>query len=111
MLFSRQYNYYNLVSLSEFQQIYHYSVHKCQNKFSYTEIYLVSMYVLRFTIIKRKFVLFYRGFFFLFFFFFPIEDIRIMLRVLFLLFNKVSLCSPDCPGTCFVDQAGHKFRD
>ena len=25
--------------------------------------------------------------------------------------DKISLCSPDCPGTCSVDQAGLELRD
>jgi hypothetical protein len=33
----------------------------------------------------------------------------------FLLFfsfqNRVSLCSPSCPGTCFVDQAGLELTE
>ena len=30
--------------------------------------------------------------------------------VWFHLGNEISLCSLGCPGTCSVDQAGHKFR-
>ena len=29
----------------------------------------------------------------------------------FLFQDRVSLCSPGCPGTCFVDQADLEFRD
>jgi hypothetical protein len=31
--------------------------------------------------------------------------------VLFCFRDKVSLCSPDCPGTCCVDQAVLEFED
>jgi hypothetical protein len=30
---------------------------------------------------------------------------------LFVFRDRVSLCSPGCPGTHFVDQAGHKHRN
>jgi hypothetical protein len=45
----------------------------------------------------RGFFLFF-WFFFFFFFFLVFRD-------------RVSLCSPGCPGTHFVDQAGLKLRD
>lgn len=34
----------------------------------------------------------------------------LLLRVL-LFQNKVSLCNPGCPGTCFVDHAGFEVTD
>jgi hypothetical protein len=45
-----------------------------------------------------------------------LNSARILAMLIFFLFwgggrDKVSLCSPGCPGTHFVDQAGLKLRN
>jgi hypothetical protein len=40
-----------------------------------------------------------------------VVDFVVVVVVLFVFRDNVSLCSPGCPGTHFVDQAGLELRD
>jgi hypothetical protein len=39
------------------------------------------------------------------------QEARVQLVILFVFQNRISLCSPGCPGIHFVDQAGLELRN